>query len=1286
VSRISADVGGTFTDVIIQRPDGRLSFRKVLSSPPFYDKAVVEAVQQLVLGERAESSTPLEEVVHGTTVATNAVLEHRGAITALVTTKGFRDVLELRRVRTPHHYDYFWNKPPALVPRRLRFELDERVAADGTVLAPFDELEARRLAKTLGAEGVEAIAVCFLHAHRHPRHEQLIGEILRDELPDVPVSLSSEVIREQQEYERSAATAVNAYVQPLMAEYLTNIQSSVAAINPSAGLMIMQSSGGLMNVESAAARPVYALESGPAAGVIAAASVARRLDHPNVIAFDMGGTTAKASLVERGVVSLSREYEVGGSMSAGGRLLRGSGELIRVPSVDIVEVGAGGGSIAFVDLAGVLQVGPRSAGASPGPACYDRGGSEPTVTDANVVLGYIPSGRLGGGELVVSSELATRAIERVAEPLNISVLEAARGIHSLANARMMRALRSVSSEKGRDPRDFALVAYGGAGPIHAAALAQELGVTSVVIPPGAGLFSSLGLLFARVELHDVRFCKADARDPDLQYLRDAFGEMQQALTEAVGSRHPLEWVLSADVRYLGQSWDIEVPLRGSELTSDSVDALVRDFEAEHDRHYGVRLEEGAPVEIRAVRLCARAPETNTNFRVDSESPTGGAPGVCAQEVRDADFGPDFGRLATPVVTRAAIGSSLAPGPLLIDEYDTTVVVPPGWAIKRTEDSDILLLERAASPPRAQTQVGSSAKHLHGVTQQVVANALATVADEMAATIFRTAHSTVVRDALDYSTALCDAGGETVAQSVTIPFHLGSVPAAMESLLARYGADMNPGDIFTMNDPFDGGIHTSDIFIVKPVFERETLVAFAVTVAHHGDVGGRLPGTTATDNTEIFQEGLRMPWIRLYVSGEPVPEIFRLIEANVRIPRMTLGDLSAQVAACMIGERGLLDLIRRHPDGELQALFEALKEHSELLVRREIESWPDGTVSSVDYMDSDGFTVRPVPIRVKLTVSGSDVIVDLSDSSDMVRGALNSTRSFAQASVYQPILAAVESDVPLTSGAFRPIKVITRPGSVAHVVMPGASSMRGVTGFRILDTVNRALAKLIPMRVPAAGEGGNSLVILSGISPLQEPFIFYELVVGTWGARPTADGNDGLSNPSATAANVPVEVAETDFPILIQRYGLVEDSGGPGLHRGGLAVEREWRVLVPEVSLQVRSDRQVHHPYGLDGGLDGWGSIARITSADGTTRDPGPMFSVVMQYGDVLYHRTGGGGGWGPAIGRDAEAVCEDVSNGKISGTAAREQYGIVIAADGTLDSQLTAQLRASMEPLGSPTC
>ncbi len=507
--RAAADVGGTFTDVLVRGSSGELLYHKLLSTPPEYDRAVVDGVTELVDG----GGEPLEELVHGTTVATNAVLERRGARTALVTTRGFRDVLELRRVRMPQLYDLFWSKPPPLVERRLRFEVDERMSARGEVLRPLDEEEVRALARRLLELEVESVAVCLIHAHRTPAHERRVGEILRAELPGVPVSLSSEILREQQEYERTAATAVNAYVRPLMEHYVEDIREGLRAQSLDAPVTIMQSSGGVMTADDAAVRPVFALESGPAAGVIAALSLARSLGLENVIAFDMGGTTAKASLIEGGRISRSREYEVGASLSAGSRLLRGSGELIRVPSIDIAEVGAGGGSIAWLDPAGALRVGPRSAGAAPGPACYGRGGSEPTVTDANVELGYIPTGRLASGDLTVDPELARSSLAPIAEGLALGLPALARGVHGLANATMMRALRAVSSEKGRDPAEFGLVAYGGSGPVHAAGLAEELGVRTVVVPPLAGLFSAAGLLFARTEFHDVRFCRVRHRSP-----------------------------------------------------------------------------------------------------------------------------------------------------------------------------------------------------------------------------------------------------------------------------------------------------------------------------------------------------------------------------------------------------------------------------------------------------------------------------------------------------------------------------------------------------------------------------------------------------------------------------------------------------------------------------------------------------------------------------------------------------------------------------------------------------
>jgi 5-oxoprolinase (ATP-hydrolysing) len=1261
-TRIGADVGGTFTDVILQQADGTVHLRKVLSTPPHYDRAVVEGIRHL-LGATGEQPA---EVVHGTTVPTNTVLERRGALTALVTTAGFRDVLELRRVRMPHLYDLFWKKPRPLIERYLRFEVNERVTAAGDVLRAVDEDEVRAVAARLRGLGVESVAVCFLHAHRHPDHEQRAGAILREELHGVAVTLSSDVIREQQEYERTAATAVNAYVKPLMGAYVDDLRAGLTAIGLDSPLSIMQSSGGIMSASDAADRPVYALESGPAAGVVAALALAERLGIRNAIAFDMGGTTAKASLIENNHISRSREYEIGAALSAGSRLLRGSGELVRIPTIDIAEVGAGGGSVVWLDSADGLHVGPRSAGAVPGPACYGNGGTEATVTDANVVLGLIPSGKLASGDLFVSSELAESAIRQVAAPLGLTTLEAARAVHRLANASMMRALRAVSSEKGRDPREFALIAYGGSGPVHAAALADELGIRTVLVPPIAGLFSATGLLNARTEFHDVRFCEVDARVGDVALLNRLDREMRESLGAAIGDDGEIHWQRSADMRYEGQSWDIEIDLAGEEINENGLARLTERFEAEHERTYGVRHDPGAPVVIRALRLAVIGAAVEADAaRIDVAGPSPGSRSRVAALAADREL------VDAKVAARASVSAVPTSGPLLVDEYDTTVVVPHGWSVRR-ETTGTLLLEREGLPAKPNEAVADPIAH------EIVAHALASIADEMATTIFRTAHSTIVRDVMDFSAALCGPTGETVAQAVTLPNHLGSIPTAMAALQDSYGGDLRPGDIFIMNDPFDGGIHTSDIYVVKPLYHDGAHVGFAVTTAHHGDVGGRLPGTTACDNREVFEEGLRLPWLPLYRAGKPVEEIFKIIRANVRIPSMTLGDLRAQIAACTIAERGLQELAERYGVGSLGEIMGALVDHSEQIVRREIVGWPDGTARFIDYLDSDGIEEGSVPIAVEVTIRGDEIVADFSESAPMVQGALNSTKSFVEANVYQAVISAVEEQIPNTSGAFRPISVVTKPGTITHVVLPGASSMRGVTGFRIFDAVNGALAQLIPDRIPAAGEGGNTLAIFSGLRPNGERFVYYELVVGTWGACPTSDGNDGLSNPCATAANIPVEVAESEFPILIERYGFVPDSGGAGRYRGGLAIERAWRVLGPQTSLQVRSDRQRHRPYGLAGGEDGAASANLLHEAGASTHMP-PMFSTTVADEVLYHHRMAGGGGWGDPLERDPEAVARDVRDDKVTRAAARERHGVALTDGGTPDVELTRQLRTRMQ-------
>ena len=684
--RIGADVGGTFTDVVLTDGAGRIWTHKLPSTPPNFEQAALQGIRRtLSLAGVAGGAVGL--VSHGTTVATNAVLEGRGARTALITTAGFRDVLELRRIRAPQLYDLFFSKPPALIERRLRFEIGERVTASGEVLRGVREEELQRIAASLVRERVESVAVCLLHAYAYPEHERVVGEFLRSaflrrELPRLQVSLSCEILPERREYERTATTAVNAYVRPTMAAYLLAMRRGLDELGIGAPLLIMQSSGGLASEAHTARRPVFMLESGPAAGVLAANLTARRLGVANIVTLDMGGTTAKASLVEGGRVSYSAQYEVGASLSTGSRLVGGGGELIRAPTIDIAEVGAGGGSVAYVDTAGGLRVGPRSAGARPGPACYRRGGSEPTLTDANVVLGYIRPGPLADGDVVVDAELARRSVaDHVAGPLGLDLLAAAFGIHQIANATTMRALRQVSTERGRDPREFTLVAFGGAGPIHAAGLASELAIRSVVIPPLPGLFSAMGLLFSGIEHHAVRSCllsrqelSADALEAVRADLRadvlDTFAEEGHAAA-AVAVRY------SADVRFRGQTSEINVPLASGSwgasgtLGPAELAALKAGFADEHERLYGHRSDPDNPVEVIALRAVGRAEVPDSSDRL--------RPGAAvAGESRDrsAWFGPSWGSIDTPVCRREDLGHGER-GPLLIDEYDTTIVVPPG---------------------------------------------------------------------------------------------------------------------------------------------------------------------------------------------------------------------------------------------------------------------------------------------------------------------------------------------------------------------------------------------------------------------------------------------------------------------------------------------------------------------------------------------------------------------------------------------------------------------------------
>ena len=662
--RLGVDVGGTFTDLAFHNVDtDELEFAKTPSTPENQAAGVANGINQLI--ERLDvSPAEIEFFSHGTTVATNTLLERKGAKCALIVTRGFRDVLQIGRQDRPHLYDWRIQKPEPIVPRHLRFEITERILYTGEVATPLDEGDLEDVIARLGAADLDAVAVCLLHSYANPAHERAVGEAIRAALPDLTVSLSCEVVPEFKEYERMSTTAINAYVAPVMVRYLRRLQASIADLGIPSDVHIMQSNGGTMTAGLAVEKPVHTILSGPAAGVIGSVAIASQAGEANSISVDMGGTSFDISLCYRGEVRRTQDSEIE-------RLP------VKVPMVDIHTLGAGGGSIAWIDPGGALRVGPQSAGAEPGPACYGRGGSEATVTDANLALGRLNSESFLGGRLGLDAELARDAIrQRIADPLGMTVEEAAEGIVRVVNAGMIKGIRVVSVAKGYDPREFCLVTFGGAGPVHASELAAELDIPRVLVPIAPGVTSALGLLMADLRDDLVRTILRPSDELEVSELNSRFAEMEAeaaATMEREGvAEDDVVLVRVADVRYLGQGFELEAPVGAGELDDDDLAQVYERFHEAHTQLYGYA-QRDSRMEIVNLRLTslARMPRP----RLEAESNGRRVGGIAETATRPVYFHNE------PVDTRIYDRTDLMPGdvvegPVVIEQLDSTTLVWP----------------------------------------------------------------------------------------------------------------------------------------------------------------------------------------------------------------------------------------------------------------------------------------------------------------------------------------------------------------------------------------------------------------------------------------------------------------------------------------------------------------------------------------------------------------------------------------------------------------------------------
>jgi N-methylhydantoinase B len=568
-----------------------------------------------------------------------------------------------------------------------------------------------------------------------------------------------------------------------------------------------------------------------------------------------------------------------------------------------------------------------------------------------------------------------------------------------------------------------------------------------------------------------------------------------------------------------------------------------------------------------------------------------------------------------------------------------------------------------------------------ITFAVIKNGLDSIADDMAYTVVRIARSEIVKDVMDFSAAICAADGQMVAQAKTIAQHLGAIPEAMDAVFAKFGEDLGEGDAVIMNDPYHGGMHLPDIFMFMPLFFAGRRRAFAVVICHHTDVGGRVPGSNASDSTEIYQEGLRIPPLKLYAGGVLNETLASMIKINVRVPERVWGDLSAQYAAAQVGKRGLDKLLQRYGADVVAAYMVELIDYAERLTRAEIKEWSKGRYEFTDYIDGDGISDAPIPIKAAITVrEDGSLLVDYTGSSPQVKGALNATLSFTHSLTYLSVRCVLSREIPNNVGVFRCIEVKVPEASVLNPVPPAACAARALTGYRVFDTVLGALAEIVPQRVPAAGEGGNSVICISGLRADRKPFIIVDMLCGAWGGRPDKDGLEAVTNASQNLSNMPVEVMEAEHPVRVEEYAFVPDSCGAGRWRGGVGLRRSYRILANEALLQLRTDRVVFQPYGLAGG--GRGGASRTFIEIGGRRQPLPgKVTMTVPHAALIVHEQAGGGGFGDPLTRDPGQVREDVLDGKIGADYARRQHRVVLDAGGDVDADATQRLRS--EPAAS---
>ena len=1261
--RIGFDIGGTFTDfILLDTARQEIRLHKCLTTPDDPSVGALEGLDTIVAAAGL-TLAEVGEIVHGTTLVTNALIERRGAKLGLITTQGFRDLLEMGTEQRYDIYDLFLQYPAPLVPRRRRLEVAERLDRDGNTVVPIDLDGVRTAARQLVTDGCEAIAVGFLHSYRNPAHERAAGAAIRALFPELSVSLSSDVVAELWEYQRLTTTCANAFVQPLMDRYVRRLEQELWGRGFRGALYLMHSAGGLVSPETARKFPIRLLESGPAGGGLATAFFGQAAGKADVISFDMGGTTAKACLIEDGRAATAAEMEA----ARVHRFKKGSGLPIKAPVIDMIEIGAGGGSIAEVDEVGLLKVGPLSAGADPGPACYGRGGTAATVTDANLLLGYYDTGFFLGGRMALDRDAAERALASLGVRLGLSAVEAAWGIHRVVTESMAAAARIHIVEKGRDPRRYAMVGFGGAGPAHAAGVARALGVREVLIPPASGAASALGFLaaplsFEHVRSHPVRLDRPGAATAISIVLTELEADTRGQITGAGIVTNDVVVERTADMRLFGQLHEISVPLPGGQIDDGAMPTILAAFRRAYEARY-TAVYDGAAVQIVSVRVRASGPVPALSLA----QADGVAGGTARKGSRAAWFGDRF--IETPVYDRYALvpGTAIS-GPAIIEEREATTVIAPGDRLivdaTGTLRIAIALPSQAAARITPTTPIAEARALIESdpVSLEIMWARLVTVVEEMWHTIVRTAFSLIVSEAQDFACDLLDPDGESLAHSPrAMPVFNLTVPIAVKALLKKYPPDtLRPGDVLITNDPWLCAGHLFDIAVVTPVFHSGRLVALTATVGHVGDIGGTKDSLRAR---EIYEEGLQIPPMYLYRAGVANQDLIDLIAENVRKNQEVLGDIFSFVAANQLGAERLVSFMDDYGMHDLRALAAVVQDRSEAAMRAAIRALPDGEYRSEAWNNPLGTQLR---YPLKVTVKDDAITLDFTGApAQLAQGGLNCTLTYTAAHATYPMKCLLSPGIRSNAGCYRPFTVIAEEGSILNCTKPASVNLRTRVGWYIAPNIFRALADAAPDQVQAA-TGLPHAINIYDRDPQGHVYADHFFMGGGQGAGARTDGKSALLYPTS-AANTSVELMETRAPVLVQEKSLIADTGGPGRQRGGLGTRTRIRKLHDDglpTLFSVYPEGVGINPPGLFGGLAGGDVHGTVTDLAGRlVHDCGTGELVTLTTADrVVEVQLAGGAGFGPPAMRARGRLEDDIADGYVSAEAAAACYGTGAAA------------------------